>query len=123
LKPADNKIAVSIINKTISKSLEGRKEMAENPDSFHSMSHKIIEWLGLEGTPRIIKFQHPCHRQGCQPPHLVSDQASQGLIQPGLKHLQEWNSHSGQPVPGSHYSLCEEFFSVSLELSSSVRQK
>ena len=25
-----------------------------------SQNHRIIEWLGLEGTPRIIKFQPPC---------------------------------------------------------------
>lgn len=34
------------------------------------------EWLGLEGTPRIIKFQPLCHRQGHQPPDLVLDQVA-----------------------------------------------
>ena len=33
----------------------------------HRVDHKIIEWLGLDGTSRIIEFQHPCCRQGCQP--------------------------------------------------------
>lgn len=27
----------------------------------------IIEWLGLEGTPKIVKFQLSCHRHGHQP--------------------------------------------------------
>jgi len=62
--------------------------------------HRIIEWLGLEGTSRIMKIQHPCHRQGHQPPHLIPDQAAQGPIQPGLECLQGWGIHNllGQPV-------------------------
>ena len=40
--------------------------------------HRTIEWLGLEGTPRIIKFQPLCHRQGYQPPGLLLDQVAQG---------------------------------------------
>jgi len=32
--------------------------------------------------------------QGHQPPHLILDQAAQGPIQPGLKHLQGWGTHS-----------------------------
>ena len=73
-------------------------------------THRIIESLRLEGTPRIIKFQTPCHRQGHQPPDPLLDQAVQGSIQPGLEHLQGWSIHSlsGQPVPASHHSLCEE---------------
>jgi len=47
----------------------------------------FIEWLGLEGTSWITKFQPPSHRQGCQPLDQVLDQIAQGLIQPGLKHL------------------------------------
>jgi len=47
-----------------------------------------MEWLRLEGTSRIIKFQPPCHRQGHQPPCLILDQAAQGPIQPGLEYLQ-----------------------------------
>jgi len=27
----------------------------------------------LEGIRRIINIQLPCHRQGCQPPHLILD--------------------------------------------------
>ena len=34
--------------------------------------HRIIEWLGLERTPRIIKFQLPYHRHGHQPPEKES---------------------------------------------------
>jgi len=49
---------------------------------------RIIEWLGLEGTQRIIKFQLPCHRQDHQPPDLGLDQVAQGFIQPGLEHFQ-----------------------------------
>jgi len=34
--------------------------------------HRITEWLGLEGTSRVIKLQPPPHhREGCQPPHLI----------------------------------------------------
>jgi len=54
---------------------------------FNTVFHRIIEWLGLEGTPRITKFQPPCCSQGCQPPHLILDQAAKGPIQPALEHL------------------------------------
>ena len=57
-------------------------------------SHRIIEWFGLEGTSRIIKFQPPYQRQGYQPPDLVLDQVAQGHIQPDLEHLQGWRIHS-----------------------------
>jgi len=53
---------------------------------------RITEWLGLEGTPRIFKFQPPCRMQGHQPPHLIPDQAAQSPIQPGLEHLQGWST-------------------------------
>jgi len=39
-----------------------------------SRTMEIIEsqnGLGLEGTPKIIKLQNPCHRQGHQSPDLV----------------------------------------------------
>ena len=73
----------------------------------HSNYHRIIECLGLEGTPKIIRVQSPCLRQGRQPPDLILDQAAQGPIQPGCEHLQGWGIHSlsGQPVPAPHHSL------------------
>jgi len=36
--------------------------------------HLSIEWLGLEGTSRIIKLQPLCHMKGHQPPYLILDQ-------------------------------------------------
>jgi len=36
----------------------------------------------------------PCHRQGCQPPYLMLDQAAQGPIQPGIEHLQGRGIHN-----------------------------
>ena len=38
--------------------------------------HRIIEWLGLDGTPRMIKFQPHSHRQGHQPPGLALERAT-----------------------------------------------
>uniref|UniRef100_A0A8V0YQU8 Zinc finger C4H2-type containing n=1 Tax=Gallus gallus TaxID=9031 RepID=A0A8V0YQU8_CHICK len=35
------------------------------------LSKVIIEWLGLEGTSRIMKLQRPHPGQGHQPPHLI----------------------------------------------------
>ena len=32
---------------------------------LHEVSHRIIEWFGLEGTLNIIQFQPHRHRQGC----------------------------------------------------------
>ena len=49
--------------------------------------HRITEWLGLEGTSRIMKLQSPHHRQGHRPPQWILDQPAQGPIQPGLEHL------------------------------------
>jgi len=43
----------------------------------------------LKGTLKSIKFQSPCHTQGCQPP----DHAAQSHIQPGLECIQ------GHPQP------------------------
>jgi len=37
-------------------------------------SHRTTEWLGLEGTPGIIKIQPPCCRQGLQRSRLILDQ-------------------------------------------------
>ena len=73
--------------------------------------HRITEWLGLEGTSRIMKLQHLCHRQGHQPPHVIPAQAAQGPIQPGLQHLHRWTGHP-QPlwaaVPVPHHSQSKE---------------
>lgn len=49
--------------------------------------NQIIEWLGLGETSRIIKFQPPCHKQGCQLLGQVLDQITPGPIQPDLKYL------------------------------------
>ena len=43
----------------------------------HQRPNRIIEWLGLEGTSRIIKFQLPCHRQGHKPSYLILDHTKQ----------------------------------------------
>ena len=61
------------------------------------VNRRIIAWLGLEGTSRIMKLQPPHHRQGHQPPHFIPAQAAQGPIQPGLEHLQGWTGHP-QPL-------------------------
>ena len=66
------------------------------------LNPRIIEWPGLEGTPRSMKFQPPCHRQGHQSPDLVVDQVAKGPIHPGLKHLQAWNIHSLSEQPVQH---------------------
>jgi len=49
------------------------------------VSHRIIEWLGLEGTLKTISFQPLCHEQG----HLPLDQVAQSSIQPGLEHCRK----------------------------------
>jgi len=69
-------------------------------------NHRIIEWLGLDGTS---KFQMPCQRQCCQPLEAL-DQTAQGPIQPGLDHLQGWGIHnpSGQSGPAPHHSLSKK---------------
>jgi len=67
----------------------------------------IIEWVGLEGTSRIMKLHPPHHRQGLQPTHLIAGQAAQGPIQPSTEHLQGRDLHSlsGQPLTVHHYSV------------------
>ena len=52
--------------------------------------HRIIEWLGLEATSKIIQFQIPCHGQGCRihlvqlpllwPGHLSLDWVAQSTV-------------------------------------------
>ena len=72
--------------------------------------HRIIEWLELEGTLRIIKFQPTCPKQDHQSPDLVLDQVTQRPFQPVLEHFQGQSIHSfyGQPIPAPHYSLCKD---------------
>jgi len=68
-------------------------------------THRIIEWLGLEGTPEVVQIQPLCCEQGCH----VLDQAAQEPIKPGLECLQEWDIHvSGEPVPVPHHPPSEE---------------
>ncbi|XP_042665254.1 DNA primase large subunit-like isoform X2 [Centrocercus urophasianus] len=45
-----------------------RQKFLDHVNLSFEANERIIEWLGLEGTPRIIKFQLLCHRQGRQPP-------------------------------------------------------
>ena len=73
---------------------------------FRIGNHRVIEWLGLEGTSRIMRLQPSYH----QPPHLILYQLAQGPIQPVLEHLQGRGIHSlsGQPVPEPHHSLGKE---------------
>jgi len=52
-----------------------------------TLDHRIIEWLGVEGTSRTIKRQPPATGRHRQPPYLILDQAAQGPIQPGLEHF------------------------------------
>ena len=71
---------------------------------------RITEWLGLEGTSRI-KSQPPYQGgQGSQLLDQLLDQAAQGPVQAGLKHLQGQSIHnlSGQPVPVPHHPLSEK---------------
>lgn len=51
-------------------------------------NHRITEWLGLEETAKIIKFQLPCCGQGCQPLDQVLDQAAPFNLPQG------WGIHS-----------------------------
>jgi len=63
-----------------------------------NICHRIMDWLRLEGTPRIISFQVPCYRQGHQPPDMVLDQAAQGLIQSVLEQFQRWGIRSSSGI-------------------------
>ena len=55
---------------------------------IQSIHHRIIEQLRLERTSKIMHFQPPCCRQGCQPLNQALDQIAQGPIQPCTVHLQ-----------------------------------
>jgi len=94
--------AVSLNGSTVSTRGEG-KWAGESVKGYH----RCIEWLGLEGTSKIIKFQPPCCRMSYQVLDQAPAQAAHSPIQPGLEHLQGWGIHnlSGQPVPVLHHSL------------------
>jgi len=47
-----------------------------------------MAWVGRDFKNH--QAPNPCHRQGCQPPKLILNQAVQGPTQPGLEHLQGW---------------------------------
>ena len=60
--------------------LSGGTSQSRYSSGHTSQNHRIIEWLGLEGTPTIIKFQLPLSqagplpsrsgtRTGCPEPH------------------------------------------------------
>lgn len=68
-----------------------------------------MEWLRLEGTLKVIKFQLPCPGQGCQP----LDEAAQDPIQPHLECRQRTGIHnlSKQPVVLPHHSLSKKISS------------
>jgi len=78
----------------------------ENENQKSSLNHKIIEWLRLEGSlnpsssTRLPWAGCPLTSSGCP-----------GPIQPGLEHLQGWDTHifSEQSVPGLHHTLGKEF--------------
>lgn len=40
--------------------------------------HRIIAWLGLQGTLKMIQFQPPCSGQGCHQLNYTLDQTAQG---------------------------------------------
>lgn len=61
-----------------------KDDVTEQP--MRSYNNGIIKWLELEGTPWIIMFQSPCHRQGHQSPNLVLGQVTQGPIQPRISN-------------------------------------
>ena len=66
-------------------------------------------------TPRIIRLQLPCHRQGFKQLDQVLDQIAQGSIEPGLEHCQGQCIHSlcVQCVPATHHILGKNFTDVS----------
>lgn len=75
---------------------------------LYRLSVKVIEWLRLEGTLKIIEFLPPCHSQE----QLPLEQVAQAIIQPGLEHIQGWDIHifPGQLTPVLHHSPSKAFF-------------
>jgi len=57
-------------------------------------NQRIIGWLGLEGTSKIIQSQPPSCGQGCHPLNQAPAQAAQGPIQPSLENLKGWGIHN-----------------------------
>lgn len=55
----------------------------------------------VEGTLRTTQLQ-TCHGLGCHP----RGQVAQGLVQPGLEHLQEWGIHG---FSGQHHQQVKRF--------------
>jgi len=68
------------------------QKLSSSTISFHGII--VIEWTGLEGTSRLIKFQLPCHSQGWQLLDPVLDQIAQRPIKPDLKDIHGWSIHS-----------------------------
>jgi len=71
------------------------------------LTHRIIEWFGLERTFKGHLAQTPCREQG----HLQLEQAAQSPVQPDLESFQGWGIYalSGQPVPVCHHLHCKKF--------------
>lgn len=78
--------------------------------------HRIIEWLGLEGTPMIPNPFPPGHRVSHKPPDLTLDRDAQGPIQLVLNTSRD-NNQRGELVsdaqevrlrgPAAHSQHCE----------------
>ena len=81
--------------------------------------HRTVEWLRLEWTPSIIKFQLLWHTRCCQLLDQVLDQIAQTPIQPDLKNLQGQDIHnlSRQPVQSPHHYLSKINFHLTFNLN------
>jgi len=75
----------------------------------------MVECLGLAGTPRIIKFQPPCHRQGHQPPDLVLDEVARAPSNLVLSTFRDRASTTSLGSLFQHltHSLCIELLPTS----------
>lgn len=73
-------------------------------ESVHGACHHRIEWLRLEGSSRVIKFQTLCHRQSCQLLDRELDWAAQDPILVLNITRDEASSFSGEPVPMPYHS-------------------
>jgi len=51
-----------------------------------------MAWLGRHLKEHQVPT--PCYGQDCQPLNEAPDQAAHGPFQPGLEHLQRWDSTS-----------------------------